>query len=85
MLPTLEPGLLKYLTQFPEKGLNRSICAKEMLLQINRFSMRWVMLLSITPTTFFFAGLIGSVLAKEGQGSGVSDFFSGALKVMLVQ
>lgn len=43
------------------------------------------MLLSIALTTFLFAGLVGSVLAKEGQGSGVSDFFSGALKVTLVQ
>lgn len=31
------------------------------------------------------AGLIGSVLAKEGQGSGVSDFFSGALKLVFNQ
>lgn len=31
------------------------------------------------------AGLIGSVLAKEGQGSGVSDFFSGALKLVFKQ
>lgn len=30
-----------------------------------------------------YAGLVGSVLAKEGRASNVSDFFSGAFKVIL--